>query len=295
VSAEGPSKDPDDDGWPEPDAEKEIIQLMAGGDVALRVSNGPATSKGLPTDIFSELVKRAGSAIEEVGSMIRPPRLVGAYSGKSMVLVFADALDTAKQPELLEDHVRRSGVDIARLMAADDDELFSVAYGVGRGAGAYAELIHLAGAHDLTMEWKAGDGPVRRIGPRRAARQYERLTRQPETRARPLPIEGLLYRAIMDRPGTGTAGIKPTPGSSIPPTGSESKVIVRYESPKIEQQVLHELLGRMVRATVRIVEIDPESPSIVKPDLPYPVIEQIQASERPVTGDLFADDEATQA
>src|SRR5450759_779292 len=99
VSPEDPSKDPDDDGWPEPDAEKEIIQLMAGGDVALRVSNGPATSKGLPTDIFSELVKRAGSAIEEVGSMIRPPRLVGAYSGKSMVLVFADALDTAKQPE----------------------------------------------------------------------------------------------------------------------------------------------------------------------------------------------------
>ena len=295
MSGEDPSEEPNGDGWPGPDPDKEIIEFMSGGDVALRVSEGPATSKGLPTDIFSELVKRAGKAIEEVGSMIKPPRLIGAYSGKSMVLVFGDAADRSEQPELLQDQVLRSGLSIARLVAADDDELFSVAYGVGRGAAAYAELIRLAETYDLTMEWKAGDESVQRIDPARAARQYQRLTRQPETRERELPIEGLLYRAIMERPGYGTAGIKLAKGSAVPPRHQGNNVIVRYESREIEQQILHELLGQMVAVTVRIVELDPESRSIVQPDLPHAVVERIEASYQPVTNELFEDDERSSA
>jgi hypothetical protein len=187
--------------------------------------------------------------------------------------------------------VLRSGTDIGRLIASTDDELFSVAYGVGRGAAAYAELIRLVEANDITMEWKPRDQPMQRLDPQRAGRQYERLTRQPNVRERPLRIEGLLYRAIMERPGYGTAGIKLSKASPLPPRRKGNNVVVRYQSPAVEQRILHDLLGQMVVATVKIVELDPESRSIVKPELPHALVEQIEASHQPVTDELFDGDE----
>jgi hypothetical protein len=75
----------------------------------------------------------------------------------------------------------------------------------------------------------------------------------------------------MERPGYGTAGIKLAKKSHVPQRHHGNNVIVRYESRDIERKILHELLGQMIVAMVRIVEPDPESPSMVQPDLPHAV------------------------
>jgi hypothetical protein len=308
VSTEEPPPEPDgeqpeesgDEGKPgslpkpDPDA-KDTIWFMNDndqGDVAVRISDGEVQKRGTPTHLFSQVVDLAGEAIAQVGNLIVPPLVISARAGASMTVVFGEGAVDVERPQLLDRQVRRSAEDIGRLIVAENDALFSVALGVGKGAAAYADLARLVQTEGLTLDWKPRGQQVRRLDAARAAWQYEQLTRPPVTRTRPLRIEGLLYRAIMDRPGFGTAGLKLTRESPLPPKARGNSAVVRYETVDVEQRILHELLGQMIVATVSAEEIDPESTTILKPDLPHAVIEKIEASSRPVTLELFGEDVA---
>jgi hypothetical protein len=276
---------------PDPEAEDTIWFMNAGtGDVAVRISDGDVQKRGAPAHLFSQIVDLAGEAIAQVGNLIVPPLVVSARAGASMTVVFGEGVVDVDQPQLLDRQVQRSAEHIGRLIEADSDDLFSLAFSVGQGAAAYAELVHLVETAGLTLDWKSRGEKVRRLDVERATWQYAQLTKPPATHMRPLRIEGLLYRVIMDRPGSGTAGVKLTKESPMPPRARRNSAFVRYETVEVEQKILHELLGRMIVATVSAEEVDAESPTIVKPDLPHAVIEHIEATSRPVTMELFGDE-----
>lgn len=303
MSAEPPEPDeqaeePDEEvqEWPTPSPKKDDIWFMDAddiGDVAARISNGAVQKRGVPAHLFSELIKRAGKAIHDVGNLSIPPLVIGAHAGASMTVVFGEAPSEPVVPQLLDNQVLRSAEVIGRLIEAKDDDLINAAYGVGQGAAAYAELVHLIESEGLTLDWKTRDQPPRRLDQETAERQYERLSQPPETRERSRRIEGYLYRAIIDRPGYGTAGVKLSEDFVVPHRGRSP--VLRYEGLDIERRILHELLGQMIVAKVLVVEVDPQSRSIGKPEIPSPLIQDIEASHKPVTLDLFGGDETTQA
>jgi len=280
--------------WPEPDPDKDSVWFMAGnepGDVAVRISDGAVRKDGAPADLLSKLIDLAGDAIKDVGNLVVPPLVVSAHAGASMTVVFGETASEMPQGQLLDKQVQRSAEQIGELIGSEGDKLLSVAHGVGKGAEAYTKLLHFVQAEGIAVDWKTRPQPVQRLDQQRAASQYERLMQPPATRERALRIEGLLYRAIMDRPGSGTVGIRLAKESPVPPRHHGSTAVLRYESAEIEHLVLHELLGQMVVATVKVEEIDPTSTSIVRPELAHAIVEEIGPTSRPVTPELF-DDEA---
>ena len=78
--------------------------------------------------------------------------------------------------------------------------------------------------------------------------------------------------------------------SPLPSRHRGRTVIAEYESPEIEEQVLHELLGKPVIADLRVVEyVAMTSALVVKP--PYPLIESIKAGRPYEELELFWDEE----
>src|SRR4051794_11614282 len=90
------------------------------------------------------------------------------------------------------------------------------------------------------LRWEVRDhGRPRTLSAERAGAQYDVLSTPPEERAREMRIDGLLYRAIYDGPGRGRVGIRLSKQSPVPPRHRGRTVIVEYDTPEVEDQVLH--------------------------------------------------------
>jgi hypothetical protein len=268
VSADAEGQDvpdepkPEEEPWPEvdPDALKKgsfIVGEIQGGQFAVTARDGEVQKRGVPAKLFSSLTEKVAAAVEGAGNLAFSPYVLQAMPGASMTIVFGESEPLDDQMQILHPQVWEASVKIAKLIRLSDAELFASARRLGRGARAYVELANFVQSEGVTLDWEPVGVERRTLTPTWAGRQYADLTRPPQIQTREMEITGLLSRAIWEGPGQGKAGIRLSPSSPRPPHRQGSFVVVIYEDLKIEEQILHHLLGRTVRAVLRIEEPDP--------------------------------------
>lgn len=268
--------------WPEVDPNAlETKSFMTahdvrGGLVAVTASQGAVLDIGAPSGFLSKLIKRVGDAIEGVGNLAMPPLVMSAEARASITVVFGDPISEDPQTAIPYFATWRASEVIALLMTLDDDEvLFNEALALGRGATGYAELVELVQGEGISLQWEPLGVPAQKLDVPRASKQHARLTAPAKMRSRGMTIEGLLYRAIYEDDGRGRVGIKLAQWSAATPRLHGRTAYLRYESTVVEDQILHNLMGKPVRATVRVEEPAPFT-SAVATVPPYPVIEAIE-------------------
>ena len=283
--------------WPDKDpAAIETKSFMVGGDVpggrvAVTIRDGNVAKTGAPDDLFSRVVQAAGNALTDIGSLIKRPYVVRADAFASMTIVFGEPVEESSQLEIpTAPPVWVAAARIGEMIGLDEEQLFEFAVEIGTGAAAYVELTRLVESEGITLDWETRTLEPQRLDPERAARQFKRLTPEPQLRDRTIDVDGLLYRVIYDGKGEGRAGIRLSKASARPPQHRGRLLIVRYESEDIEDQIIHNLIGQSVTATIRITEWTPGT-SIVKPELPYPLIEKIVAGGHYDPDELFDEED----
>lgn len=274
-SAEGsPNPQPAEaaDPWPtfDPDAIGTASFMQAGdvtgGLVAVTGKGGSFAEAGAPGDQLAKLIKTAWEAIKDAGNLAFSPRAIAAVPVGSIAVVFGEPPVPPDQFELPVSPVWEAASRVAQLIPLDDEALFENALKLGQGAQGYVGLARLVQTAGITVEWEVRGAPIRVLTPDRAASQYENLTRPAQFRATEMQVTGLLYRAIFEARSAGKAAIHLAKGSPVPPQARGSFVVVRYQTEAVEELVLHNLLGKVVRATLRIEEPLPNT--ALKPELP---------------------------
>lgn len=265
----------------DPEAIETRHYMSAGGatgdsQLAVTASGGEVLDTGAPTGLFSHLVDVVGNAVQGVGHLLVPPVVSRAESTASITIFLTDPVDVAEQLEFPYYATARAGQEIGRLMRLNEQELFEAAVRLGSGAEAYVDLMNFVGSAGIDLEWESlGTDPVK-ITTIQAEHQFGVLAAPPTMRRREMTIEGLLYRVIYEGKGTGRVGIKLSKHSPLPPRRHGRTVIVRYERPEIEDQVIHHLIGQPVRAHILFEEPVPLT-SIVSVVGEHPEILQIQS------------------
>lgn len=253
---------------------------VPGGDVAVTARDGTIEKSGAPSGLFSDLVKQIGQAIKDVGNLVNPPLVLHANAYASMTIVFGGLPEDEDQTKLPYHAVWRTSNKIGRLISLEGDELFTYALQVGAGAKSYVELTKLVQSEGIQLDWEVRGMSPQVLTVERAASQYQRLTAPAEIRERTMQVQGLLYRVIYEGQGSGRVGIRLAKGSPVPPRVKRS-AILRYQDAEIEDQVIHNLIGQPVRATLLISEYAPQA-SLSESDLPRPLIQSIEAIAHPV-------------
>src|SRR5437588_145601 len=77
---------------------------------------------------------------------------------------------------------------------------------IGAPVSYYTELAHTVQSEGVTLTWEVRDQEPRLLDPDRARRQYNRLSAPPQTRDRPLTVNGVLYRVITESTREGYRG-----------------------------------------------------------------------------------------
>lgn len=283
------------DTWPEvdPRALQDKSFMVAGdvpgGEVAVTASNGPIQSHGAPSRIFSDLAELVGTALKRVGNMASDPLVVHAHAYASMTIVFGEEPVASRgQMAMRFPATWASGRRVADLVELEDQQLAARSSQLGAAAPSYAELARFVANEGIDLDVEPlGDRP-RRLTAERAAQQYRFLSRPPERRERDMEIEGLLYRVIYARPGAGRVGIRLAPGSPVPPRKQGRIVIVDYKDPKVEDAVLHRLVGRPVIAHLRVFDYAPQT-NLLNELPPHPLLTRIEEGRRYEAMDFLED------
>jgi len=298
--AESASPNPAPRPWPtvEPQAiqGKQFMTAtdMPGGQLAVTARDGEVQSNGAPSGLFSQLVSHIGDTIRQMGNLATPPLVVGAHAGKSITIVFGEPLPDDAQIGMPYHAVWRSAETVARLISLDEEQIFDFAIDIGLGATAYADLARVVESEGLTLDWEVKGIPTQRLTADLAARQYQRLSKPAELRERSMTIDGLLYGATYEGKGHGRARMRLSKGSAQPPRRQGRTVIVEYESQEIEDQIIHNLIGEPVIATIRVKEPAPRT-SVLRPEPPFAIVDSIERGGNYNMQELFSaeDDDAS--
>jgi hypothetical protein len=255
------------------------VRFARAGDVrgGLVAVTGSFEGEGAPGDELASLVKQAWLAIKEAGYLAFSPRALAAVPVGSIAVVFGEPPQPPDQLPLRVSPLWEAGKRVADLIPLADDELFRAALKLGKGAQGYIGLVRLAQTAGITIEWEVRGTDARVLTPDRAGIQYENLTRPAELRTHEMPVRGLLYRAIFEERGKGKAAIHLAKSSAVPPQARGSFVVMHYNKSDVEDLVLHGLLGKFVKATLRIEEPVPNT--AIKPELPPAVLTAIEGTE----------------
>jgi hypothetical protein len=262
----------------------------AAGHVFVTVADGPVLPIGAPSDLFARVVRRVGESIQKVGNMAAPPLVIAAQAGASMTVVLGDQVADETQTKLPYFATHRAAEQISRLMTVSShDELLSRAVRLGQGADGYVRLLDLVQAEGITLRWLPQGNQQTTLDVRVAEWQSASLSIPPPMHVRDVTVEGLLYRVIYDGPGMGRAGIRRSQDAPRLSWCPGRTVYVRWESPKVEHAILHELIGQPVRAVVSVAE---PLAAWHATKVPTPVVESIELGHVPLSLlDLEDDDE----
>jgi hypothetical protein len=250
---------------------------VPGGLVAVTGHGGPFQELGAPGDQLAGLIKNAWQALREAGNLAFSPRALAAVPVGSIAVVFGEPPQPPDQLQLPVSPLWDAASRVARLIPLEGDPLFEAALALGKGAQGYVGLAKLVQTTGITLEWEVRSAPIQVLTPDRAGTQYENLTRAPELRTRTVEVRGLLYRAIFEEHGRGKAALHLAKSSAVPPQARGSFVVMHYTSSDVEELVLHGLLGKFVKATLRIEEPVPNT--AIKPELPAAVLTAIEGTE----------------
>lgn len=291
--AEQSAGDPAAD-WPtiDPKALAEKLYMKAGGvdggAVAVTASEGPITPHGAPSALFAKLADAVGTTLAEVGNMLGQPLVLAAGATNSMTIVYGEPASDAEQGALPIRTTAQSGLHIGNLIdTEEEEELFGRARQLGRGARSYVELVRLVHTEGIDLKWQVGDRPPQKLTAGKAGLQLRRLTAPPRRHVREMDVDGLLYRAIWEGPGEGRVGLKLSKKSPKPPRRHGGTVVLLFEdNRRIEDLVMHQLLGKSVLVRIEVTEFDIAS-NVLGEAPPHATILDIEEGARLETLDLL--------
>jgi hypothetical protein len=290
---EAPSQ-PAESGWPELDEQalKGKLYMKAGGvdggSVAVTASEGPITAQGAPAGLFAKLAEVVGATLAEVGNMVAQPLVLAAGATNSMTIVYGEPASDPDEIALPIRTTLQSGVHIGNLIATEEEEeLIGRARQLGRGARSYVDLVRLVHSEGIDLKWQVGQDPPHTLTSVQAGLQLRRLTAPPRRHVREMDVDGLLYRAIWEGPGEGRVGLKLSKHSPKPPRRHGGTVVLLFEEDRrIEDLVMHQLLGQSVVARIEVTEFDIAT-NVLGEAPPHATIKDIEKGARLDTIDLL--------
>lgn len=226
--------------------------------LVVTVADGDVASDYAPAGLIARLAERVNEVLHEMGGGWSP-MLYAALPGASMTLYFGDPRPEEAQAQLPVEITLNHARTVAELIDLDDEELFARALAIGAPAKAYIKLAHFVETEGVTLTWTPRDDSPHRLTQPRATRQYARLSKQPPMQARPLTINGVLYRVIAEPKDShlGTVGIRLHSWSAKPPRQRGDRVLAAYDSPEVGGAIKDGLIGEPVEALLLVQHAAP--------------------------------------
>lgn len=231
-------------------------RFMVGGvQLAVTLAGGRVGTRFAPADLAAKATDRIGALIKDLAGGF-DPAFLGALGGGSMTLLFGDPELEEMQSQFPIEFVLPQALRVADVIELEDDELFAQAMALGKPASRYSELAQFVQTEALTLTWHPRDAPPRILTPDRAQRQHTRLSAQGDVVARPITVNGVLYRAIAEpnERRLGTVGIRLHTWSATPPRVKRGGRLraVAYEDRAIEDKIKGGLFGEPVEVHLEI-------------------------------------------
>jgi len=282
----GEDEDGEDEPGTEPPPEEEIEDPLERDPIkyvwkdgvaplAVTLTEGPVEAGYAPAELVARLAEQIALLLKDLGGGIGP--MLYAVAPGSMTLFFGDPDPVNEQAQLAINRTATHAGRVAELIELDGDALYARALEIGAPARQYAALTQLVGTEDVTLRWAVQEQEPRTLTSDRAAEQHKRLSEPGETKDRSLRVHGVLYRVITEptvQGYTGSVGIHLHSWSSRPPGDHRSrKLIARYESSAVEDQIKAGLVGEPVEARLTVREpvpgasLEPERFQLVVDDL----------------------------